>query len=250
MTGGAQQQLDAAIAAEAWEDAAALQEELTAAAQQAAALAAAHGFQAPDAADLTQQLAPPAAASASASASAEGSTFSEEGEGLDGISSAASATADSTQQLGPAAPAAASASTSSTAAVKAEGSTAPVPTAAEIGEGMDGRDSAAVALRQSEEQLESEPAAEAGGEPTSEAMGAPTPAVRPAEAAGSQHAAHQAVALNGDAPGGGVLPPSPSTVRMEDGYVSGSESSTSDAEQPLSTPPGSPAASPPCKLRL
>ena len=54
--GGAQYLLDAAIAAEAWEDAAAAQEELTAASEQSTAAAAAHGFLPADAADLTAQL--------------------------------------------------------------------------------------------------------------------------------------------------------------------------------------------------
>lgn len=55
--GGAQYQLDAAIAAEAWEDAAALEEELTVASKQSTAAAATHGFLPSDAADLTAQLA-------------------------------------------------------------------------------------------------------------------------------------------------------------------------------------------------
>ena len=235
MTGGAQQQLDAAIAAEAWEDAAALQEELSAAAQQAAALAASHGFHAPDAADLTDLLGPPAPApppaaasisgSAPAEVSATGVTSRADGEGLNGSQSAA--------------PAAASTSTSSTAEVPAEGSIVSVPPSVEDGKCTDGRSSAAAAIgRSEEEQSEAEPAAEARGEPESEAIEVLPLAVTPSEAAGPQHAAHQAVALDDDALRREVLPPSPSTVQMEDGYVSGSESSTSDTEQPLSASPG------------
>lgn len=209
--GGAQQQLDGAIAAEAWEDAAALQEELTAGAQQAAALAAAHGFQPLDAADLVQQLAPaappPPPTPATVTATAAGS---------------------------PPPAAHAEGSASSTAEDRES-----------AGDGM----SAAPATGKNEElQVEEVPAAEAENE--AQAGGAPQGPAAPAgsgEPAGAGQAAQEAVAadvvVDGEASGRECLPPLASTAEMEGGYASGNDNSTSEAAKSLSALPGGTHAS-------